>query len=82
MAQVVNGISDDHRRYLAAGGYGFMIGDGALHYGPELITETYYKIQLNTALALSPDAQLIINPAYNRARGPVPVWGVRLHAEF
>jgi hypothetical protein len=34
------------------------------------------------ALAVSPDAQLIANPGYNRSRGPVPVWSVRVHAEF
>ena len=28
------------------------------------------------------DAQLVVNPGYNRARGPVPVWGVRVHAQF
>ena len=31
-AEVVNVLSGPHRRYLAAGGLGFMLGDGALHY--------------------------------------------------
>ena len=82
VAAVVNELSGPHRRYLAAGGLGFMLGDGALHYGPEMIAETYYRWQLLKALAVSPDAQLIANPAYNRSRGPVPVWGLRVHAEF
>ena len=82
LAQVVNELSDPHRRYLASGGHGFLIGDGAMHYGPEIITETYYRFQALDSLSISPDAQLIINPAYNRSRGPVPVWGVRVHAEF
>jgi hypothetical protein len=30
---VVNGISGDHRRYLALGGLGFLLGDGAVNYG-------------------------------------------------
>ncbi|MFK5143475.1 carbohydrate porin, partial [Klebsiella pneumoniae] len=32
-AVVSNGISKDHRNFLKAGGYGFIIGDGDLHYG-------------------------------------------------
>lgn len=81
-AEVVNVLSAPHRRYLADGGLGFMLGDGALHYGPETITETYYRIQINPWLQVSPDAQLVINPGYNRARGPVPVWAVRVHAQL
>jgi len=82
VAEVVNGLSGAHRRYLSAGGRGFMLGDGALHYGPEMLTESYYRWQALAHLAVSPDAQFVINPAYNRARGPVPIWGVRVHAEF
>jgi high affinity Mn2+ porin len=40
-AFVVNGISGDHRRYLALGGLGFILGDGRLNYGLEKIFETY-----------------------------------------
>ena len=39
LAVVVNGLSNDHRDYLAAGGYGFLIGDGRLNYGLEQIVE-------------------------------------------
>ncbi len=82
VATAVNELSGPHRRYLTAGGMGFIIGDGAMHYGPEMIAETYYRYQLLEHLAVSPDAQFVVNPAYNRARGPVPIWGVRVHAEF
>src|SRR5262249_11810337 len=34
-AFVTNGLSSDHRRYLALGGGGFLLGDGALRYGRE-----------------------------------------------
>ena len=34
LAGVVNGLSDAHRDYLAAGGLGFIIGDGRLNYAP------------------------------------------------
>jgi high affinity Mn2+ porin len=35
-AVVVDGLSSLHRRYLEGGGYGFMLGDGALNYGREV----------------------------------------------
>lgn len=83
-ALVVNGLSPEHRAYLAAGGYGFIVGDGALNYGPEQIGELYYSFALSQYHAsISPDYQLVINPAYNRDRsGPVHVVAVRLHVEF
>lgn len=81
-AFVLNGISGPHRRYLAAGGYGFMIGDGALDYGLETVAEVYYKLTLISAIALSGDYQLVVNPAYNRDRGPVHVFGLRSHIAF
>jgi len=83
-AMVVNGISAAHRAYLAAGGYGFIIGDGALSYGLEQVAEVYYSIGLPRYHAsISPDYQLVLNPAYNRDRGgPVQVAAVRLHVEF
>ena len=84
VALVVNGLSDPHRDYLAAGGYGFIIGDGALNYAPEGIAELYYSFDLPRYHAsITPDYQLVINPAYNRDRsGPVHVVGLRLHVEF
>jgi high affinity Mn2+ porin len=79
IAGVVNGLSQDHERYLAAGGYGFIIGDGALDYEPEMIVEAYYLIALTDAFALTADYQFVANPAYNADRGPVNVIGVRAH---
>jgi len=79
----LNGISEPHRDYLKAGGYGFIIGDGALTYGQELILETYYQLAFpKWHFSLSPDYQFVLNPAYNKDRGPVHVVGLRLHAEF
>ncbi len=83
LAFIVNGISADHRAYLAAGGYGFIIGDGQLSYSPEFIAEFYYKINAyQKKVWLSPDYQFIIHPAYNTDRGPVNVFGLRAHVEF
>ena len=45
LAGILNGISGPHRDYLAAGGVGFIIGDGRLKYGLEQILETYYAWQ-------------------------------------
>ncbi|OJW15792.1 carbohydrate porin [Mucilaginibacter sp. 44-25] len=83
LAFVGNGISKDHRDYLAAGGYGFIIGDGQLNYSPELIAELYYKVNAyQHKVWLSPDYQFIEHPAYNRDRGPVNVFSLRAHVEF
>jgi carbohydrate-selective porin OprB len=82
IALVRNGLSQAHRDYLAAGGIGAFIGDGRLDYHPEQIAETYYKIGLGRYAALSLDWQHVANPAYNGARGPVDVYGVRLHAQY
>jgi hypothetical protein len=82
IAFVRNGLSQAHRDYLAAGGIGAFIGDGRLDYHPERIAETYYKIELSKHAAVSLDWQHIANPAYDGARGPVDVFGVRLHGQY
>ncbi len=83
LAFVGNGISKDHRDYLAHGGYGFIIGDGKLNYAPEMIAELYYKVNAyQKILFLSPDYQFVLNPAYNKDRGPVHVFSLRAHIEF
>lgn len=83
LAFVANGLSADHKNYLAAGGYGFLVGDGRLNYSPELIAELYYKINaFQKKFWISPDYQFILHPAYNADRGPVNVFGLRAHVEF
>jgi high affinity Mn2+ porin len=82
-AVAVNGISDDAHRYFAASGLGILIGDGQLpHYGSEYILETFYSMHVVEHLTVSANYQHITNPAYNRDRGPVSIFGVRAHAEF
>jgi high affinity Mn2+ porin len=81
LALIANGLSAPHRDYLAAGGYGFMIGDGRLRYGPEQIAEAYAKAVFGH-ISATLNYQFISNPAYNRDRGPVHVFGFRLHAEL
>lgn len=83
LAFSINGLSSPHRDYLKAGGYGFIIGDGNLNYSPETIFETFYSFKIPKIwLTLSPDYQFILNPAYNKDRGPVHVIGIRAHFEI
>jgi len=79
-----NGLSKDHHNYLAAGGYGFVLGDGTLNYAPEGIAEVYYswKPSLKAPLYLSGDYQFVINPGYNSDRGPVNIFSFRVHVEI
>ena len=79
---VSNGISRDHQQYLALGGLGFLLGDGRLNYGRENIIETYYTLHAWRGAYPSFGLQYIVNPGYNRDRGPVLVPTLRLHLEF
>jgi high affinity Mn2+ porin len=83
VAYAANGINSGHRKYLAAGGTGFMLGDGALNYGPEMAFEFFYKFQAHEEhFYITPDYQFIMNPGYNKDRGPVHVFALRVHTEF
>ena len=82
-ATVVNALSADRRTYLAAGGLGILIGDGRLpHAGHEDILQTYYELAAASAVHLTLDYQWARNPAYNRDRGPVSIFALRVHAEL
>jgi hypothetical protein len=82
LAFVTNGIAKDHQTYLADGGLGFLLGDGALRYGRENIIETYYTAHVWRGIYVAPGLQHFNNPGYNRDRGPVLVPSFRLHVEF
>jgi high affinity Mn2+ porin len=82
VALVVNGLSNGHRDYLAAGGLGFIIGDGRLRYGEEEILESFYNWQIKQGINVTFDFQGVNNPAFNRDRGPVAIAGARVHFEF
>jgi high affinity Mn2+ porin len=88
-AYVVEGLSAVHREYLAAGGSGFLLGDGRLDYAHEQILESYYRAQWSCApfgqtlkAQIGPDIQYIRNPGFNRARGPVSFYALRVHLEY
>lgn len=80
-AAIVNGISKQRQAFLAAGGMGILVGDGALpHAGAEWIGEGWYGLAVMKGVNLAADYQLIVNPGYNRDRGPAHVFALRLHA--
>lgn len=80
---IVNDISSARRRFLEAGGLGLLVGDGQLpNAGTERIIETYYDLAASAACHLTMDFQRIVNPGYNRDRGPANVVALRLHAQF
>jgi high affinity Mn2+ porin len=76
------GISTQHRDYLALGGLGFILGDGRLNYGREVVSETYYTAHVVSGLYMAVQLSFVSNPGYNRDRGPVIVPGVRAHMDF
>lgn len=78
-----NAISAAHKRYLAAGGIGVLVGDGQLlHPGDEQVIEAYYAWNPCAPVVITADYQRLVNPGYNRDRGPVNVFALRIHATF
>jgi high affinity Mn2+ porin len=79
---ITSGISQHNQAFLSAGGLGIELGDGALNYGPEKAFETYYSFGMWEGVHTTLDYQFISNPGANRDRGPVSVFGIRLHSEI
>lgn len=77
-----NWLSNSHVAYLNMGGIDGFIGDGRISYKPERAFEVYYNVNVNRFFWFTLDYQRIVNPAYNSDRGPVTMYGVRVHAEF
>jgi len=82
VAGVVEGLSGIAREYFAAGGLGILIGDGSLSYRPEVLLESYYSFSPWPWAEATLDYQLVVDPGYNAARGPVSVFSVRVHVGF
>jgi hypothetical protein len=75
-------ISSTHAQYLGMGGIDGFIGDGKIHQAEEQVLEAFYSLGLGSSSWFTFDYQHIWNPAYNSDRGPVNIFGARLHAEF
>src|SRR5450830_546 len=82
VAVAVNGINHDHRDYLAAGGLGFMLGDGSLHASTEEVLDAFYRASLASFATVTLEVEHYWNPGFNQDRGSVTVYGLRLHADF
>jgi len=82
LAVVSNAIKADHQEYLKLGGLGFLLGDGKLNYGRENIVEGYYNYHAWRGMFYALDVQHIVDPGYNRDRGPVWVGSLRAHIDF
>ena len=81
-AYIVSGASAANQQFLKAGGTDMLDGDGNLNYKPEKVLETYYDFKIYKIVHLTLDYQFVTNPAFNRDRGPVSIFGARLHWEF
>lgn len=84
IAVAQNDLSRSHRNFLAAGGTGVIVGDGALRYGSEKLLEAYYELPVyRDNVFMAANYQLMQNPGYNQDRGgPVHVLGMRIHARY
>jgi hypothetical protein len=81
LALGADAISPAHRELLERGGTTAFLGDGALRYGRERVAELYYSAELGAGFSLTADAQRVANPGYNKDRGPVAFYALRLHWE-
>jgi len=81
LAVGADALSSAHHEYLERGGVTAFLGDGSLRYGRERLAELYYSAELGAGFALTADVQRVANPGYNRDRGPVAFYAVRLHWE-
>jgi hypothetical protein len=76
-------ISNPHAQYLRLGGIDGFLGDGTIRAAMENSVDVFYSVSLGkTPLWFTGDYQHIFNPGFNADRGPVNIFGVRIHGEF
>jgi hypothetical protein len=80
-AFAVNSLAAIHRTYLELGGLSYLLGDTGLNYGKEKVIEAYYNLPLHHGIYFAFDVQHVRCPGYNASRGPVWIFGLRLHLE-
>jgi high affinity Mn2+ porin len=79
----VGWISQSHAKYLHMGGVDGFIGDGTISPSAETSLDIFYSVYLRKLYVwLTGDYQRVVNPAFNTDRGPVNMFGVRIHGEF
>jgi high affinity Mn2+ porin len=82
LAGIVSGASGANQKFLEAGGTDMLDGDGTLSYSPEKVLEAYYDFKIWKTVHVTVDYQFDTNPAFNHDRGPVSIFGARLHWEL
>ena len=75
-------ISSIHAQYLEMGGIDGFVGDGSLRQAAELNAELFYSVNLLRDFWVTGDLQRIWNPAFNADRGPLNVFGLRVHGQY
>ena len=76
-------ISRSHAAYLRLGGIDGFIGDGFIRQAAESALDVFYSVNLRKAFSwLTADYQHLTNPGFNADRGPVNIFGLRIHGEF
>jgi high affinity Mn2+ porin len=75
-------ISKVHGQYLGMGGVDGFVGDGAIRPGAETAFDAFYSVAANRWLWLTGDYQHVVNPGFNKDRGPVNIFTLRIHGEF
>ncbi|MBL7997466.1 MAG: carbohydrate porin [Candidatus Kapabacteria bacterium] len=78
LSLVYNMLSEGQKKFIEAGGSGFMIGNGTLNYRPEIVTEGYYRIGLMDAIGVTFNYQFIMNPGYDADTDALHLMGTRL----
>lgn len=74
---ICNMLSDEQKRYLEAGGSGFMVGNGSLNYQHEFIGEGYYRISLSENFGVTINYQYMVNPGYDNDNDNTHFLGTR-----
>ena len=83
LAGILSGASPDQQEFLKAGGTGILNGDGNLSYGCGKSSGNVLQFSTREKRSASRfDYQFVGDPAFNRDRGPVSIFGVRLHWEY
>ena len=75
-------LSKAHVEYLRLCGIDGFVGDGRIKPATESALDVFYSFNFQKVFWLSGDYQHVTNPGFNKDRGPVNVFSVRIHGEF
>lgn len=76
-------ISSTHAQYLRLGGIDGFVGDGTIRAAAESSFEVFYSVYIPKSwMWVTGDYQHVTNPGFNADRGPVNLFGLRIHGEF